>query len=778
VGARLAQESSTGRRAYLRRILILSFVLVAAISLAGCPQGNQDYRIGRKAEAIGDYDTAVVSYDKALKQDPLNTEFKLHALRAHMEAGEFHVTQGEKALKNDQLELALSEFQKAAAIDPSSAVAQQEREKTIELLAKMNQEQQPKPVGVVPPEDLTLMSAPPELKPISREPINLRMTSDARMVFQAIGQLAGLSVIFDPDFVSKTIPVDLPNVTLEQALDAVALESKAFWKPVTSNIILVAPDNVQTRRDLEDEEVQTFYLRNISTGQELTEIVNGLRQLLDINRIQQVNAEDAIVIRATPDKLMLASKIIRDVDKAKPEVMLHVDVLEARVDRERELGIQPGQSISLSPTPRTQIQPNSGSSSSTSGTSTTSTTSNQVTLNNLAHLSSADYAVTLPGATLNALLTDSTTRIIQDPTIRITDGATAKLNIGDRVPIATGSFQAGLGVSGATGVSPLVNTQFQYQDVGVNIDVTPHVHPNGDVSLKLSVDVSSVTGESNIGGIQQPIISQRKAENEVRLKDGEVSILGGLITRSETKSLSGWPGVAKIPFLRYFFSSEDNQTEDDEVLIALTPHVVRLPSITSDDLRTLAAGTETNVHVYSKDDELLPAVQPGTSGNSSPNSGAAPAASGGGNSTASSNTAEKAGTLQFQPATISLKPGDTTTIGLAVSNAHDLYSIPLLIQYNPAVIEIEEIRNGGFLSGGTQEIAIVQQVNQQQGQAVVSATRQPNTPGISGNGTLFGIVIKALSPGTSQLQIVQVNARNSQQHPIPISPGSATIQVQ
>lgn len=134
--------------------------------------------------------------------------------------------------------------------------------------------------------------------------------------------------------------------------------------------------------------------------------------------------------------------------------------------------------------------------------------------------------------------------------------------------------------------------------------------------------------------------------------------------------------------------------------------------------------------------------------------------------------------LEFQPPTISLKTGDTMTIGLAVDNAHDLYSIPIMLQYNPAVIQIEDIRNGGFLSGGTQEIAIVQQENAQQGQAVVSATRRPNTPGISGTGTLLGVVIKAIAPGTSQIQILQVNARDSQQKPIPASAGTATVQVQ
>src|SRR5487761_577290 len=524
-------------RADLRRALMASFVVFAALFVAGCPHGNQDYKVGTKAELVGDYDTAYIAFEKALKQDPSNANYKLRALRARFEAGQFHVEQGQKDLNNGRLEMALGEFQKAEAIDPSSEIARQEAQKTLDLVAKVKEAEQPKPVGVAPPEDTGLMSAPPELKPLSREPINLKMTNDARVIFETIGQLAGLSVIFDPSYVSRRITADLPNVTLEQALDAVALESGAFWKPVTSNIILVATDNLQKRRDLEDEEVQTFYLRNNTTAQELTEVVNGVRQVLDITRIQAVASDNAIVMRTTPDKLMLASKIIDGLEKAKPEVVIQVDVLEARLDREHELGIQPPQSATLSFTPQSAIQP---AQTTTSGsTVTTATSVPEVTLNNLKHLSTADYSLTLPGATLNALLTDSTTRIIQDPTIRVTDGATAKLSIGDQVPIAVSTLTPGIGVASGGTLNTLGSSSFQYKDVGVIISVTPRVHPDGEVSLNYSIEVSSVTSQSNIGGIQQPIISSRKVgPADIRLRDGEVNLLGGLITRSETKSLS------------------------------------------------------------------------------------------------------------------------------------------------------------------------------------------------------------------------------------------------
>ena len=604
------------------------------------------------------------------------------------------------------------------------------------------------------------------------------MSNDAKIVFDTIGKLAGLTVIYDPDFPARRITVELNNVTMEQALEIVSLETKAFVKPVTENIIFVIPDQPQKRRDYEEQVVKTFYVSNTVQPQDLTEIVTGLRQLLDLKRIQQLNSQNAIIVRDTPDKLLLAEKMIRDIDKAKPEVVVQVEVLEARTDRLRDLGILPGQTASIA------INPNSSTTSSSSGT--TSTTSNSgITLNQLRHLNGSDLVFTLPSATANAILSDTSTRIIQNPEVRSVDGQTAKLRIGDRIPIATGSFQAGVGV-GSTGgagfVNPLVNTQFTYLDVGVNIDLTPRVHPNRDVSLKLKVEVSSHTGDQAIGGITQPIISQRVIEHDIRLKEGEVSILGGLVQRTDSKTLEGWPGLAKLPLLRYLFSHDKTDHQEDEVLIVLTPRIVRIPEWTKANLRTMYAGSDTNVQVKRESEIRAPAQQPASSPQpkTNQNTGAGTPTS------APSATAPAAGTAQgapaakirFEPQSLSLKAGQTATIGVVVDNVSDLFSIPLLLQYNPAVISVEEVQHGGFLSGGTQEIAIVQQVFKEKGQAIISATRQPNTPGVSGSGTLIGIVVKALAPGSSNLSIVQVNAKDSEQKLIPLITQEATLQVQ
>ena len=527
-----------------RRRIVLFAVIVLAV--AGCPKGRTDFNQGRKAQDLQDYDAAFEYYQKALKTDPENAEYQIKFNQARFDAGELHIKNGLRLRERGELENAASEFQKATSFDPASAVAEQEFRKTIAMIddARRAASAASEPPAVSGERDLAQL--PPEIKPLSRAPVNLKMSNDAKIIFDTIGKLAGLTVIYDPDFPSRRIPVDLDNVTLEQALDVVSVESKASWTPMTENIVLVFPDQPQKRRDYEEQVMRTFYLSNTVQPQDLTEIVTGLRQLLDLKRIQQLNARNAIVIRATPGQLALAEKFIQDMDKAQPEVIVQVSVVEARVDKVRNLGILPGQTASLTIVPpgTTSVSSNNTSNSGTNSGTTTSSSPGVLTLQNLSHLNSRDTSLTLPNFTANALVNDSTTHIIQNPELRSVDGQAAKLNIGDRIPVATGSFQAGVGVgsTAASGfVSPLVNTQFQYIDVGTNVEITPRVHPNHEVSLKVSVEVSAVTNQANIGGIQQPIISQRKVIHETRLKEGESSILGGLVTKSDTKQLSGWP---------------------------------------------------------------------------------------------------------------------------------------------------------------------------------------------------------------------------------------------
>jgi general secretion pathway protein D len=339
----------------------------------------------------------------------------------------------------------------------------------------------------------------------------------------------------------------------------------------------------------------------------------------------------------------------------------------------------------------------------------------------------------------------------------------------------------GVGTTGTAGgvVNPLVNTQFQYLDVGVNVDITPRVHPNNEVSMKLTIEVSSVTGTQNIGGISQPVISQRTIQHDVRLQDGEVNILGGLIERTNSKSTAGWPGFAQTPVLKYFTADNKSNNEEQEVLIVVIPHIIRLPGITAENLKALSSGTDTNPAVRLESEVLSPIVPTVGPITQAPPVAAAPApAPTPAPSTPPAAAPQGGAQVRFDPAATSIKVGETATLGIVVQDVQDLFSVPLLVQFDPKVVLIEDVRQGGFLSGGTQPIAIVQRVDKERGQAIISATRMPNTAGISGSGTLFGVVVRGVAPGSSPISIVQINARDSQQRPIQLVTGEASVQVQ
>jgi general secretion pathway protein D len=748
---------------------------------AGCPKGGQQYSAGRKAEDIKDYDSALQFYQKALVSDPNNAAFRIKVNQLRFEASESHIKKGLAFRDKGDLQSAAAEFQRASTIDPSSPVAVQELRRTLDEINELAHKQDELAAGAEDVAGNELASAPPELKPLPNTPISLKMVNDVKIIFDTIGKIAGVTVTYDPDFPARRISVDLNNLTLQQALDIVCMQSKTFWKPITENIIFIAQDTTQKHKDYDEQLVETFYLSNTVQSQDLTEIANGLRQVLNLTKVQQLNSQNAIIVRDTPDKLAIARKLLKDIDKAKPEVVIQVEVLSASTERMRDLGVLPGQSASLTFTPP----------GSTSSSSSSTTTTNGIPLNG--GISTADYTVTLPGATANFLLTDTNTKIIQNPEIRSVDGQPAKLRVGSRVPIATGSFQAGVGV-GTTSVNPLVNTQFTYLDVGVNVDITPRVHPNHEVSMKVAIEVSQVTGTSTIGGIQQPIIGQRKIEHDIRLREGEVNVLGGLFERIDSKTVNGWPGLAQIPLIKYLTADNKNDHQENDVLIVLIPRIVRLPDWTRANLKPISSGVEQNITTRREADIRTPGTKPAPATTPAPVPAQqqppvqpAPTSQPPTASTVTpgmdANQAQAAATnpqsprLRFDPQALNLAPGQTATLGISVENVNDLYSIPMMLQYDPAVISVEEVQHGGFLSSGNQEIAIVHREDKERGQAMIAATRQPNTPGVSGSGTLLGVVIKALAPGTTNISIVQVNAKDSQLKPMALLTGEATIQV-
>jgi len=765
--------------------LILAFLLLLpAAALAD--QAKKLYDQGKIAEARENYEAAYDLYSKAYDLKPTDIRYKAALYRTRFLAAASYVHRGQLLREDGKLEEALVLFEKAYVIDPASFIAQQEIRKTRAMI-ESKEGGGAKSRSMSPSRKrLEQAQEPVELAPISNVPITLKLTEDSKVIYQTIGKLAGLNVLFDPDYTSRRISVELNGVTLDQALQVVAMESKTFWRPVTPNTIFIAADTIAKRKELEQNVIKTFYLSNASLPTELQDMVNAIRSILEVSRIQALPTQKAIVIRGTPDQVALAEKLITDIDKAKPEVIIDVVVMQVTRDLVRDLGIVPPGSASVA------LQGTSSTSTSTTGTTTTgaSTTPNTLVLNQFANLTANDFLVTIPQATANFVFSNAGTKIIQSPRIRASDNQKASLKIGDRVPVATGSFQPGIG---GVGINPLVNTQFQYIDVGVNVDITPQVHANREVSMKVTIDVSAVTSQVTIGGIQQPVIGQRKIEHEIRLKEGEVNLVGGILEDQDIKNWSGIPGLGQIPILKYFFASEHTEKHQNEIVFALIPHIVRGRELSELNERALDVGTGTSIELRRKIESPGGGAPQGSA--FSPKSGeprpasaaqtqnlpaaapASPATQPPSQQPASPAGASQAIAFTFDPPTASQATGSTFPVSVMLSNGQDVFSVPLQISYDPKLLQLVNVSNGAFLSQDGQPVALVHRDDPSTGMLQVTATRPPSSGGLSGQGTVLTLTFLAKSPGQGTVAITRPGARNSSGQVIPASGGQASVTV-
>jgi general secretion pathway protein D len=591
----------------------LLLALLAATAGLGLPaawlhaeSANSDFKQGQAAEAREDYDTAFDLYQKAYKRDPKDARFKIALARIRVTASSLHITKGRKILQTGDLQGALSEFLHAAEIDPGNEAAQQE-------IARVRQRQGttaaapevalPQPAGEE--QELDQVEAPPELHALTNEPLTLHMAEDTKVVYQAIAKAAGVNVLFDPDFNSKRIQVDLNNVSLLDALRIVGVMSNTFWRPVTGNTIFIAQNSRTKRQELDEQAVQTFYLTNAWQQNDLNDVQTALRNVMPNAKVYGVQSQNAIVMRATPDELLLAQQLIDDLDKARGEVVVDIAVLEVSKNWERTLGISWPSSIGVALQPNCSATNSCSSSGSTTSSTTSSTNTTNPTLYTLAHLNSTDFAMTVGSATLNLLLTDNNTKVLQSPRIRATDDQKATMKIGSRIPIATGSYSApGLASTSAIGYA---QTQFQYQDVGVNIEMTPSVHYDHDVTLKIKIEVSAESGTETIEGVTEPIISQRVVDQTIRLREGEASILGGIQNKQEQNNWNGIPGLSAIPIIKYIFGSRDRQIQDDDIVFVVVPHIVRSQELDQANLRVIDTGSGQSIDLRHLDSDGAPA---------------------------------------------------------------------------------------------------------------------------------------------------------------------------
>jgi len=817
---------------------VIVLVLSCSVVIAESPKSLLNK--GVKAEARQDYEAAYEFYKQAYDKKPDDLKYRVPYERTRFLAAASKIRRGQKLRELGKLQEAMDLFSQAVVIDPSNDLAQQEVIRTQDMIKRQGSgEVKPGETAAPPPkvedplrERLEKAGGPVELGEISNVAMQYKATGDSKAIYETIGRIAGINVLFDPDYTSRKLSVDLQGVTLQQALEIVALESRTFWRPVTPNTIFVAADNTGKRRELEQSVIKTFYLGNVATPTDLQDVVNAIRQILEVTRIQQVPSQNAIIVRGTPDQLALAEKMIDDIDKSKPEVVIDVIVAQVRLDKVRQLGLLPPQTGSVAlqgtnTTTTTTTTPGSGGGTTT--TTPTTTSGSGLNFNNLQHLNSTNYAVTIAPLQAEAIMNDSNTKILENPEIRAADGVKASLKVGDRIPIATGSFGTPLGIG--TGVGALgVNTQFQYLDVGVNIDILPHVHPDGEISLKVTLEISNQTGTSSIGGISQPIISRRGVDHEIRLKDGETNLLGGILEDQVTMNTSGIPFLSKIPLLKYLFSQEDKERHTNEVIFLLRPHIVRGQYLTRLNQKAYDVGTGSGIDLRMSDkaaaktegakqqtanpapvaqqqappqqQQFLPAQQqapvqqPQTAPVTPPSPTTAvpqytppqpqqltPAQPDSGSSSKPSpgtpaNPANP-GTVMFRldPGSVSSAVGGTFNVNVALNGGQDVSGVSLQVTYDPKVLQFGQVTSGEFLGRDGQPVPVVNRNDANAGVVTVSAQRPAGMPGISGDGVVFTLMFTAKARGASGITITTSGARNSQNQPLQAQGSHASVTI-
>jgi general secretion pathway protein D len=570
-----------GRRARPAACRLLTALALAALAAACASSGA--LRNGQRAERLEDYDLAVVEYTKAVRAAPDSLEARQALERAKLRAADAHFFRARRLAASQKYDEALLEYQIAAELNPASGDIARELKTTRNSLraqlASTSQGQTRLQALIartrdLPPEGLELPSA-------LKLPSTLQTSAHAssRDVFALLAKLADVNIAFDPAFRDEPVSIDLHDSTFGEALSALASSTHNFYRVTAPRTITIVPDTPAKRREYEQEIVRTFYLSNA----DLKETMDLLRIVIDARRIAPMTATNAITIKDTPERIAATAKVISAIDKARPEVVIDVELLEVNRSKLKEYGLQVA-SPDASPT-------------GISGQA--SVNRSGLTLRDLTNLTQADVLMTgLPDLYYRLLKNDTATRVLANPHLRTSEGIPAEAHFGERVPVPVTTFAP----IATGGVNQQPITSYNYENIGVNIDITPRTHHDDDVSLALKVDISSISG-TGYGGL--PTFGNRSISTTIRLKDGETNMLAGLIRDDERKVLSGIPGLSDIPVIGRLFAYNHIESQETDIILTLTPHIVRVLDLTEADLRPFLVDSDLGVPVGD-----LPAASP------------------------------------------------------------------------------------------------------------------------------------------------------------------------
>jgi general secretion pathway protein D len=768
------------RHAYLR---IAAFVIVAGL-VAGCAAGRSLGR-GDEAARAGDWDTAVEHYRAAVQQEPMNASFRIALERAMISASQVHLDAARVAEVRGQLDEALREYRRAMEFDPPNrqiAFKVSEIERTIRDQIEASRAR----TSVQQLRDQARQTGPPPLFNLTTvmAPISFRQAS-LRDIFTSIATGAGINITYDSTFQDRVYTVQLTDVTLEQALNQIVAANQLFFKILDPRTIMVIPDNAQKRAQYEEQLVQNFYISHadpLELAQMLNQVIRpvGGQQLAPV--ISANKTASVINVRATTAMMSIIERMIQSNDKPRAEVIVDVQILEVNRTRTKQFGIDLG-TYSLNAVFSPEADPRSTSTAGESSLNGRPFNANTVTRG----ISANDFYLAAPAAVIRFLETDQETRVIAKPQLRGSEGVPLELNLGEDIPVPSTTFTPV--AAGGTNSQPL--TSFSYRSVGVNVKMTAHVTYEGDIRMDLFVESSTLGQGVIIAGQELPSFGSRKVTTALRLREGESSLLAGLLREDQRKMLSGFPWILRLPVIKQLFSSNDNSVQQTDIVMLLTPRIVRTHELTPQDVSPLRIGTQANLGLSGPPPLLAP---PELAGAAAP--AGAPAAAvaqpvaqpAAPQTTPPSQPLITAGLPPSQPVAPSAPPAAATTpppvggaagavtspgggqvlvsvppefrvgggpytVPISITGASQISSVSLTITYNPAVLRVRMAQEGPFLRAGGVAAAFTQQPDPAGGRLDLAIVRPGDATGVAGTGLLAALLFEVLAPGPANLAV-------------------------
>lgn len=582
----------------------IASVVILGLLVSGCA-ASMSYRRGEDAARVSDWDAAVTYFTKAVQESPDNASYKISLQRAQEEAARVHIDKARQLEKQDQLDLALVEYRRALDLNNTSQVVTAKIAELEQKVRERIEASRPKPAITQLQQQARTINQPPLLNPASPEPRDWMFNNASlKDILNFIGTATGINVTYDSAFVDRPYSVDLKGVTVEQALNNILSANQYYYKVVDPKTIIVIPDQPQKHLQYDEIVMRTFYISH-GDAMDINQMLNSIIRVPGMPVVPQTYPDknaNTITVRATVPVMAVIERLIEANDKPRAEVLLDVQILEVNRERLKQYGINLS-SYALNLTFSPEVAP--ANTAATPGTAAASPP--PFNLNTISQgINTADFYLGVPTAVVNFLENDNTTKVLAKPQLLGQEGQPLTLNLGSQVPVLSTVF----GAAAAGGFATIPQSSYTYKDVGVNLAITPHVTYTGDILLDLSVEDSAIGSSINVGGQQAQSFTSRKVHTWLRLREGEPSMLAGLIQQNDTTTHGGFPGLMHVPIIRQLFSNNSIDKQDTDIVMLITPHIVSGHDLTTQDVSNLYIGTQTNVGLAGPPPLIAP--QPGT----------------------------------------------------------------------------------------------------------------------------------------------------------------------